>query len=149
MKDASTYYKDVRPDAFLELHLFDGSVRGVVFRDHDAKGAALAGSRAELDSVAIGLGLLPYGAIFVTQALASDAATAIGELQASSSVGVPRALATIRVLDLLKGVVRKSEHVDERRDAEVRRSDPAAARRYDLAIGALPNPDATDAKDDA
>ncbi len=144
MKDARTYYRDVRPDAFLELHLCDGTIRGVAFRDHDAKAAALAEGRAELDRAAIRLGLLPYGADFVTRALAADGAAVLEELRDPDCTGVPRSVAMIRVSSSLEGVANRSEHVDEQRDAGVRRTDPAAARRYDLAVGALENADATD-----
>lgn len=129
-----TYYKDVRPDAFLELHLFDGTIRGVAFRDHDAKVAALVEGRAEMDRTAIEIGLLPYGANFVTRALASDAATALEELRDTSSTGVLRTLAVIRLSTGPKNVTNKSEHVDEERDAEARRIDPVAARRYDSIV---------------
>ncbi len=148
MKLPRMYYDDIRPDAFLELHLFDGTIRGVVFRDHDAKAAALAHGRAEIDCTAIQYGLLPRGAVVVTRAVASDTATLLEELRDPGDTGASEPLAATRLSFSLKLLIDKSEHIDEQRDAEVRRADPFTARRYDSIVDALLEASVQDAKDD-
>ncbi len=145
---ARMYYKDTRPDAFLILHLYDGTVRGVLFRDHDAKVAALAEGRAAIDCTAITQGLLPHGAILVTRASASDAATLLEELREPGDTSKPDPLAAVRLAFSLRLLVKRSETIDKESDAQARLADPLAAWRYDSIVAALLDADVAGGTDD-
>ncbi len=141
MQIAKAYYEDVRPDAFLELHLVDGTIRGVLFEDHAAKTSALVQGRAQMDGTAIMRGLLPRGAVFVSRAVAVDASTSLRQLRDAGGDGTMSILAMIQLLSSLDQPTGTSEHIDEQRDVEVRRIDPVAARGYDSAVDALTDAD--------
>lgn len=65
-------YVDVQVDGYRELYCFDGTYRGVIFRDERSASAAMRPGRAELDAAAIEKGFLPLGASLVSRAGASD-----------------------------------------------------------------------------
>ncbi len=134
---ARMHYEDTGQEGYLLLHGFDGTVRGVVFRNDEEKGRALADGRAAIDCMAVEHGLLPRGATLVSRATARDAAALIEELRDPAETAPRDLLAATRLAFSLKLLVERSEYIDGLRDAEARRVDPGAARRYEAIVQAL------------
>ncbi|MBD8548263.1 hypothetical protein [Sphingomonas sp. CFBP 8760] len=134
---ARIHYEDTGREGYLLLHSFDGTVRGIVFRSEEEKRGALADGRAAIDCTAVERGLLPRGATLVSRATARDAAALIEELRDPADTAPRDPLAATRLAFSLKLLMERSEYIDGQRDAEARRVDPIAARRYDAIVQEL------------
>ncbi|WP_156678175.1 hypothetical protein [Sphingomonas profundi] len=124
-------YEQTEHDNYLEHYNFDGTYRGVMFRDAEAAVAALRPGRAEVDCSAIEQGFLPRGAYLV-----SGAGWAVATDE-DVGLDVPNTIDTAPRLPLEPAVpVRLLSHVyiTEDSDRAARRSHPAAARRYDSIV---------------
>jgi hypothetical protein len=68
MRFPAVRYAPTGHDDYLELFVFDGTCRGVIFENASAAMAALTPGRAEVDCVAVLQGFMPLGATFVSGA---------------------------------------------------------------------------------
>lgn len=133
MRYPRVQYTRLRGD-YLELSSYDGTRRGIVFANEAAASAAFDLDRAAIDLTAIGSGFLPRGAVMVSRAGSADVDGILEEVDE----GDPRdPLAAVRLRFSIDLLVRASEWIDEERDREARRRDPAAARRYEGIVDEL------------
>jgi len=144
MKYATMRYVDDGRTNHLELHCFDGTKRGVVFRDATCKGAALRAGRADIDCTAIQRGMLPRGATLVSPAGARSAEEVPRETRAGTRVeGQSDPLAAVRIRFSLQLLVDRSEYITEDEDAKARQRDPDNARIYEGIVDELERGDET------
>lgn len=122
---------------YLELRCLDGTTRGMLFRDAAAKAAALLPGRADIDCTAVMKGILPRGTTLVSRAGRRDLEELLGECAKGSDMSSADPLARIRLGFSLDLLVRRSEYIDEERDAEARRKDPDGARIYEEIVDEL------------
>lgn len=124
MKYSSTRYTTTAHADYMELHCYDGTVRGVMFVDEHSAKAAMEPGRPEMDCAAIAEGFLPRGAILVSSAGVDEDAYE-GDLNAIQQA---------RVKTMEAGYVTPDS------DAIARRRSPNAARRYDAATEPVRTP---------
>lgn len=123
-------YLPVGTDAYRELHIYDGTCRGVVFRDEAAALESMRPGRAELDAAAIEKGFLPVGATLVSPAGVSERAISHAE---GACPGDP--LARIRARFSATLLVARSEWIDVDRSLRARSTRPLEYERYVRSAG--------------
>lgn len=107
---------------YLELLLFDGTCRGVIFEGVSAAKAALTPGRAEVDCVAVLQGFMPLGATFVSGAgVARRAAGDVQEEEEEEEDGDDEAI---------RGFVARSKRITLESDRLARDAAPVASNRY-------------------
>lgn len=125
------WYEQTEHDNYLEHYNFDGTYRGVMFRDAGAALAALQAGRAEVDCSAIEQGFLPRGAYLV-----SGAGWAVATDEDVNSEVVRAVNAAPRLPREAAVPVRPPSraYITEESDRAARQSRPTAARRYDSIV---------------
>ena len=121
---------------YLELHSFDGTYRGVLFRDAVSAIHALVPGRAELDCAAVDLGMLPEGAYLVSRASVSNDVRA-ARTNESGEADTSTPFDEVRLRFSLSLAVHRSEYITRQRDFSFRERHPELATRYDRAIAII------------
>jgi hypothetical protein len=133
MKYPRIRYEEVG-EMYMLLHLFDGTSRGVAFESAEAKAAALAPGRAELDCTAIAKGFLPRGTYLVSRAGALDAERIFSELEPDTPQTERDPLAVVRLRFSQELIVARSEYITRESDGQMRLQAPREARLYEALL---------------
>ncbi|EZP49947.1 hypothetical protein [Sphingomonas sp. RIT328] len=124
MKYPEVRYVRTEQPAYLELHCYDGTYRGVIFETDAAAAVALRPGRAELDCGAVLKGFLPLGARLVSRPGVVLAAFHGDDMALKA--------AEARAAD--------APYVTAESDEAARLADVAGSSRYDLLAGFGPQP---------
>lgn len=105
-------------DEYLELFVYDGTCRGVIFENASVAMAALTPGRAEVDCVAVLQGFMPLGATFVSGAgIARKPSGGVDEDDAGDA-------------EAIRGFASKSKRITPESDRLARDAAPVASERY-------------------
>jgi hypothetical protein len=139
MKYPAIRYERTDADRLLNLHSFDGTYREVSFRSDGAAADAMKVGRAEADCLATEWGLLPRGATHVSRARPADSQKVLAASRAGTPNEVPP-LAKVRLEFSQRLLSRRSDFIDEARNARARERHPDEARRYEMLLAAISPP---------
>ena len=121
MRFPEVRYVPTDHDDYLELFVFNGTCRGVIFENASAAMAALRPGRAEVDCVAVLRGFMPFGATFVSGA--GIARKVLSDVDEDDDVDAGDD-------EAIRGFVYKSKQITPESDRLARDAAPLASDRY-------------------
>lgn len=121
MRFPAVRYSRTDHDDYLELFLFDGTCRGVIFENAAAAMTALTPGPAEVDCVAVLQGFMPLGATFVSGAGIARKVSGDVDEDDAGDAGDDEAI---------RGFASKSKRITSESDRLARDAAPVVSERF-------------------